>query len=101
LLARAPSFAPMSPLLILLLGMATVLVAIIAFRVNAFVALIGAAILVSVLAPGDPTTKVTRVAEGFGRTAGSVGVVIALAAIIGSAMTESGAADRIVGGFLN
>ncbi|AHG89662.1 Gluconate transporter [Gemmatirosa kalamazoonensis] len=91
----------MHPLLILLLGMATVLVAIIAFRVNAFLALIGAAILVSVLAPGDPATKIARVADGFGRTAGSVGVVIALAAVIGAAMTESGAADRIVGGFLN
>jgi len=91
----------MHPILILLLGMAAVLVTIIAFRVNAFLALIGAAILVSLLAPGDPTTKIARVAEGFGRTAGSVGVVIALAAIIGSAMTESGAADRIVGFFLD
>ena len=67
----------MHPLLILLVGMATVLVAIIAFRVTAFLALVGAAILVSLLSPGDPTTKITRVAEGFGRTAGSVGVVIA------------------------
>jgi GntP family gluconate:H+ symporter len=91
----------MHPLLILLVGMATVLVAIIAFRVNAFLALVGAAILVSLLSPGDPTTKITRVAEGFGRTAGSVGVVIALAAVVGSAMQESGAADRLVSGFLN
>jgi gluconate:H+ symporter, GntP family len=89
-----------SPILILLVGMAVVLTAIIAFRVNAFLALIGAAIVVSLLAPGDPAAKIARVAEGFGRTAGSVGVVIALAAIIGNAMTESGAADRIVGGFL-
>jgi GntP family gluconate:H+ symporter len=91
----------MHPILILLLGMAAVLVAIIAFRVNAFLALIGAAILVSLLAPGEPATKVARVADGFGRTAGSVGVVIALAAVIGAAMTESGAADRIVSGFLS
>ena len=44
--------------------------------------------------------KIARVAEGFGRTAGSIGVVIALAAIAGKAMMDSGAADRIVKAFL-
>src|SRR3954470_1870153 len=81
--------------------MTAILGAIIVLRLNAFLALIGAAILVSLLSPGDPTTKIARVAEGFGRTAGSIGVVIALAAIIGNAMTESGAADRIVKAFLS
>lgn len=81
--------------------MAAILGAIILLRLNAFLALIGAAILVSMLAPGDPAAKITRVAEGFGRTAGGIGIVIALAAIIGNAMTESGAADRIVKGFLS
>jgi GntP family gluconate:H+ symporter len=90
----------MHPIVILLLGMAAVVGAILVLRLNAFVALIGAAILVSLLAPGDPATKITRVADGFGKTAGSIGVVIALAAIVGAAMTESGAADRIVQGFL-
>ena len=90
----------MHPIVILLLGMAAVVGAILVLRLNAFLALIGAAILVSLLAPGDPATKISRVAEGFGRTAGSIGVVIALAAVVGAAMTESGAADRIVQGFL-
>jgi GntP family gluconate:H+ symporter len=81
--------------------MAVVLGAIIVLRLNAFLALIGAAIVVSLLAPGEPATRIARVAEGFGRTAGSIGVVIALAAIIGKAMTDSGAADRIVQGFLS
>lgn len=90
----------MHPILILLVGMATVLGAIILFRVNAFLALIGAAIVVSLLAPGDAATRITRVAEAFGRTAGSIGIVIALAAIIGKMMMESGAADRIVKFFL-
>src|SRR5205823_3848459 len=55
---------------------------------------------VSLLAPGEPAVRIGRVAEGFGRTAGTVGVVIALAAITGKAMTDSGAADRIVNGVL-
>lgn len=37
-----------------------------------------------------------RVANGLGRTATSVGIIIALAAIIGECLMRSGAADRIV-----
>lgn len=89
-----------SPVLVLLIGMAVVIGAIALLRLNAFLALIGAATVVSLLAPGDAATKITRVAEGFGRTAGNIGIVIALAAIIGKAMMDSGAADRIVNAFL-
>jgi GntP family gluconate:H+ symporter len=91
----------MDPILILLLGMAVVVGAIIVLRINAFLALMGAAILVSLLAPGDAAVKIARAVEAFGRTAGNVGVVIALAAIIGKAMADSGAADRIVRAFLS
>src|SRR6266851_349736 len=90
----------MHPTLILLIGIATILAGIVVLRLNAFLALIIAAIVVSLLAPGEAAVKVARVAEGFGRTAGTVGIVIALAAIIGKAMMDSGAADRIVNGFL-
>jgi GntP family gluconate:H+ symporter len=91
----------MPPLLILLVGMGTVIAAIVLFRLHAFLALIGAAIVVSLLAPGEPATKISRVAEALGSTAGSIGIVIALAAIIGKAMMDSGAADRIVRSFLD
>jgi GntP family gluconate:H+ symporter len=36
------------------------------------------------------------VAEGFGRTCGSIGILIAMASIIGKCLLDSGAADRIV-----
>lgn len=90
----------LSPVIILVIGMVVVVGAIALLRLNAFLALIGAAVIVSLLAPGDPAAKITRVAEGFGRTAGNIGIVIALAAIIGKAMMDSGAADRIVNAFL-
>src|SRR6266516_4196436 len=90
----------MSPALILLVGMATILGAILLLRLNPFLALIAAAIVVSLLAPGAPAVKIARVAEGFGRTAGTIGIVIALAAITGKAMMDSGAADRIVRAFI-
>src|SRR2546430_6157686 len=78
----------MPPTLILLVGMATILAGIVLLRLNAFPALIIAAIVVSLLAPGEPAVKIARVAEGFGRTAGSIGVVIALASIAGKAMVD-------------
>src|SRR6059058_2185918 len=90
----------MHPLLILLVGMATILGGILGLRLNAFLALVAAAIVVSLLAPGEPAAKIARVAEGFGRTAGTIGIVIALAAIAGQAMMDSGAADRIVTAFI-
>jgi GntP family gluconate:H+ symporter len=91
----------MPPLALLGVAIALVIGAIVLLRVNAFLALLGTAIIVSLLSPGLPAEKIGRVAEGFGRTAGSIGIVIALAAIIGKAMTDSGAADRIVRGFLS
>jgi GntP family gluconate:H+ symporter len=76
--------------------MAVVVGLILVLRVNAFLSLITAALLVSLLSPGLLPDRVSRVAEAFGRTAGSIGIVIALAAVVGRCMMESGAADRIV-----
>ena len=90
----------MVPLLILVLAILVVVGMIVGFRVNAFVALITAAILVSVLSPGGWGERIARVAVAFGATAGSIGIVIAMAAIIGVTMMASGAADRIVQAFL-
>jgi GntP family gluconate:H+ symporter len=90
----------MHPVLILVVGIATILGGILGLRLNAFLALITAAVVVSLLGPGEPAAKIAHVAEGFGRTAGTIGIVIALAAITGQAMTDSGAADRIVTAFI-
>ncbi|MCA9122774.1 MAG: gluconate permease [Planctomycetaceae bacterium] len=81
-------------------GVAVVLGLIIALKVNAFIALISAAIVVSLMSPGPFFAKMTRVAESFGTGAGNIGIVIALAAVIGSCLLDSGAADRIVRAFL-
>ncbi len=90
----------LNPLVLLGLAMTLVIGAIVVFRMNAFLALIGSAMVISLLAPGEPAERVTRVADGFARTAGSIGIIIALAAIIGAAMMESGASDRIVKAFV-
>ena len=85
-----------SPLLILLIGIVIVVGLIIFLRLNAFFALLTASMVVSILAPGEFSEKISRVAMAFGSTAGKIGIVIALAAVIGRCLIESGAADRIV-----
>lgn len=90
----------MTPILILLLGIIIVVGLIVGLRINAFVALITAAIVISILSPGEWSTKITRVATAFGTTAGSIGIVIAMAAVIGVTMMNSGAADRVVQAFI-
>ena len=106
------------PLAVFALTLATVILLISRLRVHAFLALIIAAVLAGVLAgeplPGEVgTTKdpkkerghwaaaVELTVEGFGKTAGKIGIVIALAAIIGVCLVESGAADKVVRRFLS
>jgi GntP family gluconate:H+ symporter len=88
------------PLIILLIAIIAVVGMIIVLRVNAFLALTTAAILVSLLAPGPAEDKISRVAREFGNVAGSIGIVIALAAIVAKCLLDSGAADQIVRSFL-
>jgi len=102
------------PLVILALSVVVVLGMILVFRLNAFLALITAALTVSLLAPEPsiqaqatnkeetaaegvvPVARVQRVAEALGKTAGKIAIPIAMAAIIGGCLAASGAADRIV-----
>ncbi len=89
-----------NPIVILVVGIVTVIGMIIVLRVNAFIALITAAMLVSLMSPGPWAEKIDRVAKAFGNTAAGIGIVIALAAVIGKCLMDSGAADRIVRSFL-
>jgi GntP family gluconate:H+ symporter len=110
----------MHPIWILLIAVAIVLGGILLLRLQAFVALILAALTVAMLTPVEALEKYAkeqvedgswspkaaegfvrstapeRVATAFGRTCGSIGILIAMAAIIGKCMLESGAADKIV-----
>lgn len=86
----------LNPIVILGVGIISVVIMIVVLRINAFLALIVSAIAVSLLSPGVAAEKITRVALAFGSTAGGIGIVIAMASIIGVCLIESGAADRIV-----
>ena len=88
------------PLFILLCGILTVVGMIVFLRVNAFLSLLSAALVVSFLTPLEPgqywDDNVKNVCNAFGVMAGRVGILIAMGAIIGKCMLDSGAADRIV-----
>lgn len=98
------------PLLLLAIGIVGISLLLLYWRLNAFLALLMVALLVGLLSPrvvyrrDDVSGKLrlapervpAEVARGFGETMGSIGIVIALATIVGRTMTESGAAERIV-----
>lgn len=106
----------MHPFLLLLIGMAVVVGGILLLRLHAFLALLLGALVVALLTPHNALLQfalakklsaaaaqqlaaqlfVDRVADGFGKTVGQIGIVIAMASIIGECMLRSGAADRIV-----
>jgi GntP family gluconate:H+ symporter len=82
-------------------GIAAVVLLITWLKVHPFLALIlGAAVLGTVggLAAAD---TVTSFQGGVGSTVGSVGLLIALGAMIGGLLAESGGADRIVTAFVD
>ena len=79
-----------------LLGFATVVLLISVLRVHAFVALILGSGLLGVLGGMPPSKIVDSFTAGVGSTTGSVGLVIALGAMIGGLVADSGGADRVV-----
>ncbi|RMF44649.1 MAG: GntP family permease [Planctomycetota bacterium] len=104
------------PLVATCVGIAVVLFLIIRLKTHAFLALILGALTISlfiptdvvgfvkspvphvVLAPdgGQPANIVSRVASALGNSVTGIGILIAMAAIIGKCMLVSGAADQIV-----
>ncbi|NND06704.1 MAG: gluconate transporter [Saprospiraceae bacterium] len=91
------------PIIVLLIGIAAVVILIAVFKIHAFLSLICASVVVGVLTqqlPGQYSNHYVRAVElsmtEFGVVAGKIAFVIALAAILGVALTMSGAAEKIV-----
>ncbi|MEL6250710.1 MAG: SLC13 family permease [Bacteroidota bacterium] len=106
--------SPSWPFAVLLLGIVAIVLMITRFKFHPFVALILASIFVGLISPELPLEGLSQNAaanpilasiehtmKSFGNLAGGIAWVIALAAIIGTAMMESGAAERIVNGLLS
>jgi GntP family gluconate:H+ symporter len=78
------------------IGIAVVVLLIVLVKMHAFIALTIGSLLVGV-ASGVPLEKVTGSYEtGVGGVLGYVGVLIALGAMLGKLLADSGGADRVV-----
>lgn len=92
----------MHPIIILLIAMATVFLLIIRWKVNAFAALILSAILIGLMSPHVAIQDIMgAVTEAFGGLVGRIGVAIAMAAVIGQCLMESGGAEKITRRFVD
>ena len=120
-LANAQSFDNF-PMWVLFISVAWVIVSIARLKVHPFLAMMSGAILVGLLSGPLPEPTVENKGLfhnrvdlqdsdssypnlslavkwsllGFGNTAGGIGLIIALAAIVGTCMMKSGAAERVV-----
>ncbi|MGA0557655.1 GntP family permease [Larkinella sp. VNQ87] len=104
------------PLFILAVGVLIVVGGIIGLKLHPFLALLLGAFIVALLTPASAIEQFAiakgtapaaaqalakksigeRIATEFGNTCGKIGILIAMAAIIGKCMLESGAAERII-----
>lgn len=105
-----------NPVFILMIGVLMVVGGIIGFKLHPFLALLLAAFVVAIMTPAlsieqfalakgiAPAAALKlskqsigeRVGQEFGSTAGKIGILIAMAAIIGKCLLESGGAERII-----
>src|SRR3954470_16456188 len=81
------------------LGIAVVVVLITWLKVHPFLALILGSAVLGVVAAVPPGDIVTSFQSGVGTTVGGVGLLIALGAMIGGMLAESGGADTVVHAF--
>jgi len=79
-----------------LLGIATVVVLITVLKVHPFLSLILGSAVLGAIATMPSGTIITSFVKGFGDTTGSVGILIALGAMIGKILEDSGGANKIV-----
>ncbi len=77
------------------LGVVLLIVLILRFKIQAFIALLMASILVGVLSGMEPSTIIKTVQEGMGNTLGFVAVVVGLGGIFGAILEHSGGAEAL------
>lgn len=84
----------------LVLGIATIIVLVLRTRLDAFVALLIAALVTGFVAGSPVTETLTSITTGFGNTLASIGIVIGLGVGVGKILEVSGAADALARAFV-
>src|SRR5476649_1593664 len=89
------------PLFIVAIGVALLLLLMIRFKLNGFIALILVALIVGVL-EGMPVSKVlVSIKSGVGGTLGSLALIIGFGAMLGKLLADCGGAQRIATTLIN
>ncbi|MEU6641969.1 Na+/H+ antiporter NhaC family protein [Saccharomonospora sp. NPDC046836] len=84
----------------LVLGIGAIVLIVLRTRLDAFVALLVAALLTGFVA-GQPMTAILEsITDGFGSTLGAIGIVIGLGVGVGKILEVSGAADALARAFV-
>ncbi|WP_422107664.1 GntP family permease [Winogradskyella sp.] len=78
-----------------IIGIVVLLVLILRFKIQAFIALLIASIIVGILSGMPPLTIISTMKEGMGNTLGFVAVVVGLGAMFGAILEHSGGAKAL------
>ncbi len=84
----------------LVVGIATIVVLVLRTRLDAFAALLIAALVTGSIAGSAPSDTIASITTGFGNTLGSIGIVIGLGVAVGKILEVSGGADALAQAFL-
>jgi len=110
----------MDPIIIILIGTAVVLFCVLLLKLHALISLLFAALVTALLTPPEliynfglstgmaeqealdfsQVSLGKRLGVAFGNTSGKIGILIAMASLIGTSLMRSGGAERIVRGLL-
>jgi len=89
------------PIIWVVFGVAVLLILNMKFKLNSFLSLLIAAILVGILNGLSLPEVIETIKEGFGSTLGSLALIIGFGAVLGKLMVDSGAAQRISSTLIN
>jgi len=76
-------------------GIAVLLILILKFRIQAFISLLIASILVGIISGMNPVDIIKTMQEGMGNTLGFVAMVVGLGAMFGAILEHSGGAEAL------
>ncbi len=76
-------------------GITVLLILILLFRIQAFIALLISSIVVGIIAGMDPYVIIETIQKGMGNTLGFVAVVVGLGAMFGAILEHSGGAEAV------
>ena len=81
--------------LIIFFAIIFIVIAITKFKIHPFITLVLTSIISGFLIGLDTNTIIDKINEGFGNTLSSIGIIIALGAIIGTFLEKSGATSAL------